>query len=165
MQKLILIVCVSLLSISLVQAQDKKAGSQKKESIHVEVKEGVQPDIYVDGKKFDFPMELLDKDKIKSINVIKGEKAMKEYNSKNGVILITTKKSGKKVTKLDFKKETNKIPMVIIDGKKSSRATLDKLSPDDIERIDVVKGEQAMKKYKAPNGVVIIFTKKGKKKQ
>ncbi|MEM6321991.1 MAG: hypothetical protein AAF960_30305, partial [Bacteroidota bacterium] len=124
------------------------------------------PDIYVDGKKFDFPLELLDKDKIESVNVIKGKKAIQEYQAKNGVVLITTKKSSKKMTESDYKEvkdAINKSPKVIIDGKESDRATLEKLSPDDIESINVVKGEQAMKKYNAANGVVIIVTKKGKK--
>ena len=52
--------------------------------------------------------------------------------------------------------------MVIIDGEKSNQETLKKLSPNDIESINVVKGEQAMKKYKAANGIVIVKTKKEK---
>lgn len=166
MKKLLLTACAVLLSISLIQAQDKKEGIQIKESIQVEVQDGAMPDIYVDGKKFDFPMELLDKNRIESINIVKGEKALKEYNSKNGVILITTKKSSDKVIKFNFKEgegEMNKNPMVIIDGVKSNRETLGKLSPDDIEAINVVKGEQAIKKYDAANGVIIVTTKKGKK--
>jgi len=167
MKKIILTACVALLSISLIQAQAKKEENQKKESIHFEVKDGAKPDIYVDGKKFDFPVELLDKNRIESVSVLKGEKAIKEYNAKNGVVLISTKKSSKKITKFDYadvKDKIDKIPMVIIDGEESDQETLSKLSPDDIESINVVKGEQAMKKYNAANGVVVVITKKGKKK-
>ena len=164
MKKILLIACAGLLSISSIHAQDKKEGSQTKESIQVEVKDGVKPDIYVDGKKFDFPLELLDKDKIESVNVIKGEKAIKEYNAKNGVVLITTKKSSNKITKFEYEEAKDKDPMVIIDGEASDREALSKMSPDDIESINVLKGEQAMKKYKAANGVIIVTTKKGKKK-
>ncbi|NJB72329.1 hypothetical protein GGR42_002820 [Saonia flava] len=166
MKKLILTASAVLLSISLIQAQDKKEKDQVKEFIHLEVKDGAQPDIYVDGKKFDFPMELLDADKIESVNVLKGDKAIKEYNAKNGVVLVTTKMSGNKIDKVDYNKvkdTIDKYPMVIIDGEESNQAMLEKLSPDDIESINVVKGEQAMKKYKAANGVVIVKTKKGKK--
>ncbi|MEM9549150.1 MAG: hypothetical protein AAGA77_24395 [Bacteroidota bacterium] len=168
MKDLILTAFILLQSISLIQAQEKQNDIEIKENIHVKVKEGADPDIYVDGKKFDFPMELLDKDQIESINVIKGEKAIEEYNAKNGVVLITTKK--KLVEKIETKiKITDddvkgKGPMVIIDGNNSNQTLLKKLSPDDIESINVVKGEQALKKYNAPNGVIIITTKKNKRK-
>lgn len=166
MKKLILTASAVLLSISLIHAQDKKEKNQLKEFIHIEVKDDAKPDIYVDGKKFDFPMELLDVDRIESVSVIKGNKAIKEYNAENGVVLVTTKISGNKLDKFDYnkvKETTDKYPLVIIDGKESNQAMLNKLSPDDIESIDVVKGELAMKKYKAENGVVIVKTKKGKK--
>jgi len=167
MKNLVLTACTLLLSISLIQAQEKKEKNQKKESIRIEVKDGAKPDIYVDGKKFDFPMELLDVNKIASVNVVKGDKAIKEYNAKHGVVLITTKKASNKVYTFDYKEvkdKIDKIPMVIIDGEKSNRDILGKLSPDDIESIDIIKDEQAMKKYNAANGVVIVKTKKRKKK-
>ena len=50
--------------------------------------------------------------------------------------------------------------MVIINGKVSDKKTLDKLNPNDIEKMEVFKGEQAIKKYNSPNGVIIITTKK-----
>ncbi|RPD99152.1 hypothetical protein EGM88_03945 [Aureibaculum marinum] len=166
MKKLISTVFVVLLSISLIQAQEKK--NKAKENIVVKVKEGAKPDIYVDGKKFDFPMELLDNTRIESINVIKGDKALKEYNSPNGVLLIKTKKEidSEKSTVKIYKKSVykEKEPLIIIDGKTSNQELLKKLSPDDIESINVVKGETAIKKYKAPNGVIIVITKKVKDK-
>lgn len=60
-------------------------------------------------------------------------------------------------------KENGKYPVVIIDGKVSSREILAKLSPKYIDKIEVFKGEQAIEKYNAPDGAVIITTKKRKK--
>ncbi len=167
MKNLILTACAVLLSISLIQAQDKIIENQANDFLHVKLKDQAKLDIYVDGKKFDFSMELLDKNRIESIEILKGEKAIKEYNAKNGVVLVTTKKSGNKTVNFSFKEvkdEIDKIPMVIIDGEASDQETLNKLSPNDIESIEVIKDEQAMKKYNTANGVVIVKTKKGKKK-
>lgn len=53
-------------------------------------------------------------------------------------------------------------PIYIVDGKKTKPKDAKKISPDNIERIDVLKGNAAIKKYgkKAKNGVVEIITKK-----
>ncbi|WP_400079346.1 hypothetical protein [Winogradskyella sp. R77965] len=170
MKKLILTVCVLFVSMSLLQAQEftvEKKDNGKKEKLHVKVKEGAEPDIYVDGKKFDFSMDLIDNDMIASVAVVKGDKAIKEYNAPNGVILITTKaKSDSVVFKIkssDDSSSNEKAPLVIVDGKRSGNEVLKTLSPDDIEKIEVFKDEVAMKKYNAPNGVIVITTKKGKK--
>ena len=103
--------------------------------------------------------------KIKAINILKGDKALKEYNTQNGVILIVTKKNMRDKPKKKVKGYTTKerkYPMVIIDGEKSNQEKLTKLSPDDIESLEVVKDEQALKKYNAPNGVIIVTTKNEK---
>ena len=163
MRKLILTACVLLFSISLIQAQEFKKENQKKEKLHVKVKKGAEPDIYVDGKKFDFSMDLIDTEMIASVFVLKGDKAIKEYNSPNGVILVTTNKeseSDKTNGKTNFK---DKKPVIIINGKVSNKKMLDKLSPDDIEKIEVFKDDKAIKKYNAPNGAIIVTTKKRKK--
>ncbi|WP_179377236.1 hypothetical protein [Winogradskyella wichelsiae] len=166
MKNLILTVCALLFSTSLMQAQEfkiEKKDNQKKEKLHVKAKEGAKPDIYVDGKKFDFSMDLIDTDMIASVVVIKGDKAIKKYNAPNGVILVTTNKKhelDKTNGKTNFKGTT---PVIIIDGKVSNKETLDKLSPDDIEKIEVFKDEKAIKKYNAANGAIVITTKKGKK--
>ena len=166
MKNLILTTCALLFSISLLQAQEfklEKTKKNNKEKIHVKVKEGAEPDIYVDGKKFDFSMDLIDTDMIASVIVVKGEKAIKEYNAPNGVVLVTTNKkheSDKTLGKTEFKGET---PVIIIDGKVSNKETLDKLSPDDIEKVEVLKDKSAIKKYNAPNGAIVITSKKGKK--
>ncbi len=55
-------------------------------------------------------------------------------------------------------------PLYYIDGKKAKAKELKKMSPEDIESINVFKGDKATEKYgkKAKNGVVEITTKKGK---
>lgn len=173
MKNLILTACTVFLSITLIQAQESKETiekNSKQEKLHIKLKDGAKPDIYVDGKKFDFPMDLLDPNRIESINVLKGDKAVKEYNAKNGVVLITTKKEKVDIDKSQVRVIGNgakdeKAPVIIINGEKSDQELLNKLSPDDIESIEVFKDdEQALKKYNAPNGVIIVTTKKEKKK-
>ncbi len=167
MKKIIFTTCVLLLSMAVVQAQDKKEADHLKENIHVVIKEDATPDIYVDGKKFDFPMELIDASKIESIHILNGEKAMEEYNTTNEVILIATKYLENTLEKIPAKEEkenNDKFPMVILNGEHSDRETLKNISPDDIDNITIVKGEEAMEKYKAANGVIIIKTKKKKRK-
>ena len=166
MKKLLFTTIVLFFSISLINAQktgSKKKDKEVKEKLYVKLKDGAKPDVYVDGKKFDFPMELIDQNKIKAVFVIKGEKAKKEYNALNGVILITTKtteESDVSEIRVTGYAKDKKTPMVIINGKISDRKTLDELNPNDIEKMEVFKGEQAIKKYNSPNGVIIITTKK-----
>lgn len=54
------------------------------------------------------------------------------------------------------------MPLYILDGKEEDYTTLQKVTPADIDRVDVLKGEAAIKLYgdKAKNGVVIFTTKK-----
>ena len=162
MKKLLFVAVVLLLSITTINAQEVKKDEEGK--IYVKLKGAVKPDIYVDGKKFDFPMELIDQSKIAGVFVIKGKDAIAKYKAPNGVILIKTKtEDGSRVSEVKLKEniDTNKKgPKVIINGKVSDRKTLDELKPDDIEKMEVIKGEQAKEKYNAPNGVIIITTKK-----
>lgn len=163
MKKIILITYVLFLSIAIMEAQETKASN--KEKLHIALKDGVKPDIYVDGKKFDFPMDLLDVKKIESIKVLKGDLALKKYNTTNGVILIATKKDkidgdmSTIVSKGDVSKK-EKAPLIIINGKKSTQKNLSSLTPDDIKTIEVIKNDAAIKKHNAANGVIIVTTKK-----
>jgi len=170
MKKIILVTCLVCLSISICQAQeteDTKSKNKKQEKLHIRLKDSLKPDVYIDGKKYDYAViEWLDQDKIESISVIKDELAIKEYNAPNGVLLIETKKK----TESDNSKirirgtENVNDPVIIIDGKVSSKSGMDKISPDDIELISVIKGEEAIEKYNAPNGVILITLKKRKNK-
>ena len=162
MRKIVCAILLVMLSFSVTQAQKKE---EKKEKIYVKLKDGVDPIIYVDGKKFDFPMELIDQSKIASVFVVKGKEAIKKYNAPNGVVLIKTKASNKtEISEIKLTDDT-KIggkngPVVIIDGKVVDEETFKKYDTKNIESIEVVKGEKAIKKYNAPNGVIIIKTKK-----
>lgn len=172
MKNLILTLSALLLSISLIQAQEvslqqpTESGFQvnMQNELHIKLKDGAQPDIYVDGKKFDFPMDLIDKNRIKSIDVLKGDLAMEKYGSKNGVLLITTKEVEEKTIQITNTTQGEK-PMIIINEKKSSQGMLEKLSPDDIENISILKGNAAITIYgpDGSNGVIVVKTKKGKK--
>ena len=137
---------------------------------------GSNPDVYIDGKKYEYSIiDLLDTDKIESIDVLKGEKALKEYNAPNGVILIKTK--SEKEGQIKFRNSNGTVdgsddPLVIIDGKVADKGMLEKLSPVDIESITVLKGENALKSIygsavkeakknngSAVSGVIIVTTK------
>ncbi|MGK0291614.1 MAG: bla regulator protein BlaR1, partial [bacterium] len=119
----------------------------------------------VDGKILsDQNIKQLDKNDIESINVIKDALAIEKYGeeAKHGVIEISTKpKNSKNEPIIKIKGASINNPLYIIDGKKTSAKKADKINPDDIESIDVLKGEHAIEKYgeKAKNGVVIITSK------
>ena len=168
MKNLMITTCVLLLSISLCTAQEKKDPTEKKEKIHLSIKDGASPDVYVDGKKFDFSIDLLNKDKIATFKIIKGEEALKKYNAKNGVILIKTTEDLVELDKTKVKVragDPSKKTIIIINGKPAKKADLEKINPKRIENIHVVKGEKAEVEYNAPNGAVIVTTKKGNKKK
>ncbi len=155
MKNILVIIGLFCLFASPTLAQD---------DIKIELKGDEKPDIYIDGKKYDYSIfSLLDQNKIESITVIKDKQAVKKYNAPNGVIVIKTKESMDQIVTIDKKKikikDTDLEPVIIIDGKVADKDTLSKLSPDDIDSIEVLKGEKAIEKYSAPNGVVIIKTK------
>lgn len=140
-----------------------------KEKVEIKVKEGENnPKIIIDGKEYDFELlDLIDKDKIESVTVLKGEEAIHAYNAENGAIIIQTKVSDnkeeldiaiRKRVKIESKGDDS--PVIIIDGKAVDRETLDKLSPEDIESIKIYKSEEAIKKYNSETGVILIVTKK-----
>jgi TonB-dependent SusC/RagA subfamily outer membrane receptor len=109
--------------------------------------------IFADGKEIsEDEMKKIESTNIQSIDILKGENAIKKYGNKGkeGAIEITTK---------------NNIPantLMIIDGKESTRDDLEKITPTNIESITVLKREGAIKKYgnKAKDGSIEIITKK-----
>jgi len=121
-----------------------------------------KPIVYVDGKLSDNDeFEKINPNRIKSVSVLKDKTAIEKYGDKgkNGVILITTKENNERVTLLSSGKEE---PIVFIDGELSSNKALKELDPDTIEKMEVLKGENAIKEYgkKGKNGVIIITLKK-----
>lgn len=157
-----------------------KKEKEKSERIEIKVKEGeANPVIIIDSKEYDFEiLNIIDKNKIESVTVLKGEDALKKYDAKNGVILIKTKQKddnkvevmigsnkensstdNNKRVKIDVPEGTD-APIIIIDGVIKDRDVLDNISPDDIESIKVLKDDDAKKKYNTEAGVIIIKTKK-----
>jgi hypothetical protein len=154
--KKIAVLILLILSGVQVQAQEVK---EKDKSLKIILKDNKDVVVYIDGKQYDPDIvELLDKDKIESVSVLKGKEAKEKYNAPDGVVLIVTKK---KVDEFEAQDESA-YPLVILDGKPSSREEIAKLRPNQIESVEVLKGDQAMKKYNAKNGAVIVTTKKKK---
>ena len=63
--------------------------------------------------------------------------------------------------------DSSKEPLVMVDGQEVKLSSKNMLSPDEIEKIDVLKGDKAFEKYgeKGVNGVVEIISKKKMKFQ
>ncbi|XOV93096.1 MAG: hypothetical protein ACFHWX_00005 [Bacteroidota bacterium] len=174
MKKIIFIINLCFFSTSMVWAQNQDIEKIEKQ-LGIYFKESVQPVIYVDGKKYPNEFfDLIDSDKIKSVVVMKDSVALKKYNAPNGVVWITTKETGTEMEvvknetiktedkKIVIKNEINSLyPLIIIDGTVATPEFLKSVSREDIATIEVIKGESAAAKgYDAPNGVVIIKTKK-----
>lgn len=146
------------MSFYALQAQDVA------QQIGIALKENVDMKIYVDGKPFDFPLELINTDHIASINIIKGAQAEEKYQSPEGVISIVTKDIPKPM--LSEKKSSSAKPLFVVDGEIREETVIDTISPDDIDHIEVIKGERAIQEYNSPNGVILITTKNvGKRKK
>ncbi len=133
------------------------------------VRGAAQPLFIINGKEADQDViKALNPDRIESIDVLKGDSAVSRYGdkSKNGVVLVTLKKDGKKmdadrsvtngdvvVGQYDKALTIGKQVDYYVDGTKMSIDHLKKMSPDEIERINVVKdGDQS--------GSIYISTKK-----
>ena len=117
----------------------------------------------IDGKESsEKVLQNLNPDSVESIFVLKDDSATKKYGEKgeNGVVLISLKKNKDSQLKVIGYADSN--PLIIMDGKESTKAKMEKLDPDKIESMNVIKGEQAFQKYgkKAKDGVIEITTKK-----
>ncbi len=129
--------------------------------------------VFIDGIEKDKEViKQIDSKDISEVRVLRGEKAMEQYGgrAKDGVIVITTKKSdreGEKSTKTVERivvktSDKDAKPLYVIDGNLQSDEGLSSIDPKSIEKIDVLKGEAAIKLYgdKGKNGVVLITLKK-----
>ncbi len=115
------------------------------------------PLYFVDGKLNEAEaFNKIDPKTIKSMNVLDGKQAKKKYGKKgtNGAIEIVLKK----VAAVSPTKNT---PLYVLDGKVMD-ADIQSLNPDEIQSINVLKGEKATEKYgeKGVNGVIEITSKK-----
>ena len=178
MKSLYLLVISLLLVFSMARVLAQDTGEAKNEDPKLEItlKEYKDADVYIDGKKYDQSIiDLLDKEKIESISVLKDEHALNLYNAPNGVILIKSKSADE--TKVKIRTDDNKYeadPLIIIDGKVMGQGqeALTTLSPNDIKSVSVLKGENALRSIYGsaikeakkqnglyPEGAIIIKTK------
>ena len=148
------------------------------------------PIVIVDGKKITYyEMQQINPDEIDNISVLKDETAIEVYGeaAKKGVIVIQTKEYVKnnpdkavadrtniKVIGKGKRKDnasekifstingTMKNALIIIDGKESSKESLNLLNSDYIESISVLKDSKSVEEYgdKGKHGVIIVTTKK-----
>ncbi|PHN07329.1 TonB family protein [Flavilitoribacter nigricans] len=106
--------------------------------------------------------ETLDKSNIESVNVLKGESAIKAYGekAKDGAVLIYTK---------DFEKEIQLKgegePYVLINDQPAPADWKSSIDKENIAKVNVLKGEAAIAAYgeKAKDGAIQIYTKDFKK--
>jgi len=120
-------------------------------------------------------VKAMDPEKIKSVNVLKGEQATSKYGEKGtyGVIEVTLKKE---IPDVDIQASTDndavvnafdphKAPIYILDGAIIEKTKADKFFAEGVESVTVWKGKEATDKYgeKAKYGAVEIKSKKGPK--
>jgi len=123
-----------------------------------------QPLYILDGKEIDSKqVATLDELTIESVSEIKERNyAVEKYGkkAKNGVVEIKTRtdKSKSPVIKIVGN------ALYIVDGKEMKKEDFDLLKPENIESMNVLKGDTATKKYsdKGKNGVIEITTKEKK---
>ncbi len=110
------------------------------------------PVVFVDGVIYKGNTNTLDPNTILTVNVWKGDSARVKYGAlgANGIIEITTRKS------IQIKK-----PLAFLDGK-LYEGDVNKLDPNSIHSISVLKDESARAKYGAAgaNGVIEITSRK-----
>ncbi|MBV6643304.1 MAG: hypothetical protein KI791_21470 [Cyclobacteriaceae bacterium] len=119
----------------------------------------LKPDVYIDGEMYNYKIfELLDLEKIESVSVLNREEALEKYGAENGVILVKTR-----LVELEAGERSgasSEKHLIIIDGEVADSDDLIILNRKDVKSVRVLKGQESKEKYNAPNGVVIITTKK-----
>lgn len=103
-----------------------------------------------------------------TIKVIKsGDKSfiIEEDNASENVFIIKNNDGTIEKKVIETKvvnSDANDKPLILVNGKETSSEEMKKINPNDIESINVLKGENALKKYgeKAKNGVIEITKKK-----
>jgi TonB-dependent SusC/RagA subfamily outer membrane receptor len=124
----------------------------------------------VDGeiKSAGFSAGSIDPSKIYSMDILKGEQALKFYGEKggSGVVVISTKEFMDKhrTIRIGVPPDSAHQPLYIVDGvaMPNSAAPLQNINPSDIESISVIKDAAARAIYgeKGKNGVILITMKK-----
>ena len=133
-----------------------------------------EPIYIVNGKIVDkSTLEDVDSEDIKSVNILKGKVAKETYGEKgkNGVVILT-KKDSKSLfddteeqieiqSNIFIESDSNEQPLIILNNKEISKTEMNAISPNDIESVEVLKNENAIKSYgnKGKDGVIVINTK------
>ena len=86
---------------------------------------------------------------------------IKELDVKKETALAADTTVPEKITGKSIATNSSDGPLYIVDGKMVSKSDADKINPNDIKSVDVLKGESATAAYgdKGKNGVVKITTK------
>jgi TonB family protein len=150
--------------------QDKHLGGNQYSTFSTGIAAGTQPLYILDGKEItNTQLQEFNPNEIESLTVLKDGSATKIYGekAKNGVILITSKKAAVQLNEVVVvgKPKTNDDllnALWVLDGKELAKEQIQKLSPDSIQSMNVLRGEEATKKYgdKGKKGVIEITTKK-----
>ena len=165
---------LEMTNVFLTRSGDKKAVVQDTMKINIsKEKQKIVGKPSVDKKKAIFIVDgirmnydeaqTVDPQEIDNVSVLKGDAATSVYGAeaKDGVVIITTRKGGNtsltdhQTGILDGK------PLILMNGVAITKEEMDKINPDDIESVNVLKGEQATRLYgeKGKNGAVIIKPK------
>ncbi len=159
----------------IIKIDEDKIDASNNKNIIYRSKSNKTPLFILDGKEMkDGNMDDMDPNNIKSISVLKGEKAIEKYGDKgkDGVIEITTKEQYSTTIKLNNEdsiinsigsiQEGKENPIYEINGVIKTKKEVIKINNDDIESITVLKGDKAIEKYgaKGKGGVIVITTKK-----
>ena len=176
---------VSIVGSGKVKAKES-GGTDGKMTFNMNIDESsIYPDksapLYiVNGKEIkSFEIRDIDPNLIKSMDVLKNESATELYGERgrNGVIQITLKTKGEQsdttgtsIIKMkapqgfiaELKAGIKTTPLFYVGGKSITEEEMKNLKPNDIESINVLKGENAIEKYgaEAKDGVVEITMKK-----
>ena len=114
--------------------------------------------VLLDGKISNTDPNSIDPNQIESVNVLKGQAATDAYGraGKNGVIIIKTKDN----VKPDPSKDKISEALILVNGEEYTSG-LNSIDPNQIESVNVLKGQAASDAYgrAGKNGVIIIKTK------
>ena len=155
-----IVVVTGIADISKKEGKKKKTHKIKRkykndsdEVIIINSDDNKEPIYVVDGKVTTKKKTAkLNPDNIEEIEVLKGKSAVVKYgkNAGDGVVEIKTKKNN------------DAEPIIIINGKQATKKLMKNLDEEEIEKVNVLKGEYAIEKYgkKAKDSVVEITTKK-----
>lgn len=158
------------------------------DSLNASIKRRERAKLHLGKVLIDTPLYIVDKKElseqnfkqintndIRSIKVLKGEKATEKYGNKArfGAVVVDTKNDGIKIKGEPHNAvlvgmpavSNNSKPLYILDKKEVSEKDFNNINPDTIKAVTVLKNEKAVAIYgeKGKNGVIIIQTKKKKK--